>query len=413
MAVVFDLSEKGGREVGLYKVVFLGMAVAGPEEEARLIGGLQKKFNLSPERAERLLQKVPVVVKKGLSKEEMERYVKAFEGIGGKVKVEEEMTIEPEIGLAPKLDREPYRERESYGERVPSEVKEPYKERETDRKKEPYEERESYREREPYKERELHKGGMITCPQCGAEQPETDECKKCGIIFSKYKQYEDMARSFESQVHEISSEEKSIPWESGEGFVGAFFKTTQEVLFSPTKFFRKVAEGKGYWSPFIFALISGIIGFGVVMLWQWLFFSRMVPPKIHSLIPYGFFLSIVVISIPFAIAFSILIGSGVTHLCLMIVGGNRKGFEATFRAISYSYSAQLFYIVPFIGNLVGGIYLLILTIIGVREGHGITTGRAVLAVLLPVIVAVGLGILIAISLPIFIGTTGFSRGVGV
>ena len=63
--MIFDLSEKGGREVGLYKVVFLGMVVAGPEEEARLIGGLQKKFNLSPERAERLLHKVPVVVKKG------------------------------------------------------------------------------------------------------------------------------------------------------------------------------------------------------------------------------------------------------------------------------------------------------------------------------------------------------------
>ena len=121
--------------MGLYKVVFLGMAVAGPEEEARLIGGLQKKFNLSPERAERLLQKVPVVVKKGLSKEEMERYVKAFEEVGGKVKVEEEMTIEPEIGLAPKFDKEPYGERESYGERVPSEERESYKERETHRER--------------------------------------------------------------------------------------------------------------------------------------------------------------------------------------------------------------------------------------------------------------------------------------
>ena len=386
--------------MGLYKVIFLGMAVAGPEEEARLIGGLQKKFNLSPEKAERLLQKVPVVVKKGLSKEEMERYVKAFEGIGGKVKVEEEMTIEPEIGLAPKLDREPYRERESYGERDPSEEREPYKEQET------------YREREPYKERELHKEGMVTCPQCGAEQPETDECKKCGIILSKYKQYEDMARSFESQVHEISSEESS-PWESGEGFIGAFFKTTRNALFSPTLFFKRVAAGKGYWSPLIYAMICGIIGLGVAILWQRALFSRFFPIPRFTFVPYSFYLTFIAVAMPLMVVFSILFGSAITHLCLMIVGGSKKGFQATFRAISYSYSARLFDIVPFIGSFVGSIYMFILTILGVREGHGITTGKAVLAVLLPVIVAVGLAILIAISLPILIGTLGFSRGVGV
>ncbi len=364
-----------------YKVIFLGLAVVGPEEEGRLLDGLQKKFNLTPGKAEGLLQKVPVVVKKGLSKQEAERFVKAFEEIGGKIKIEEEnpapeATPEHEAAAGPAPQPEP--------------------------KPAPF---------RPEPEKKVYKVGMVICPQCGFEQPETDECVKCGIIISKYVQFQEMARSVEGQVREISTEEFT-PWESGGGFVRAFLKTTQEVLFSPVKFFKKAAAGKGYWSPFIFAMIAGVIGSGVSLLWQWLFFSGVVPRQFYSASTYSAFLTIAVISIPFTIALSILLGSAVTHLCLMIVRGNRKGFEATFRAISYAYSAELFYIVPFIGTFAGTVYLMILAILGVREGHEISTGRAVFAVLLPVIVAF-IGILLAVLIPLFMIFSGSHRGVAV
>jgi hypothetical protein len=372
--------------VASHKVIFLGLSVIGPEEEGRLLKGLQKRFNLTPERAESLLQRVPVVVKKGLSKDDAERFVKAFEEIGGKAKVEEE-----EETLAPEMIREDRPEGAPGPKSVPRPEPTPAPPR-------------------PEPEKRAYKVGMVTCPQCGFEQPETDECVKCGIIISKYTQFQEMARSVEGQVREISTEEFT-PWESGGGFVGAFFRTTQEVLFSPTKFFKKAAAGKGYWSPFIFAMISGIIGSGVALLWQWLFFTGFVPPELFSATTYSVFLTFAVISIPFTIALSILIGSGITHLCLMIVGGNHRGFEATFRAICYSYSASLFYIIPIIGGFVGFIYLFILGILGVREGHEISTGKAVLAVLLPFIVIAGLGILLAILIPLFIGSLGFHGGV--
>lgn len=374
-----------------YKVIFLGLSVIGPEEETRLIGGLQKRFNLSPERAESLLQRVPIVVKKGLTVEEAQRYAKVFEEIGGRAKLEEEKepipTLEITRGFEPEHEPEP---RAEPGPRP--EPKPPFAYRSAPEKK-------------------AFIKGMVTCPQCGFEQPETDECIKCGVIISKFVQYQEMARSVEEQVREISSEEYT-PWESGEGFIVAFLKTTQEVLFSPTKFFKKAALGEGYWSPFIFAMISGIIGSGVALLWQWLFFSGVVPHQIFSAATYSVFLTVAIISIPFTVALSILLGSGVTHLCLMIVGGNRKGFAPTFRAISYSYSAVLFYIVPFIGTFVGGIYLLVLAIFGVREGHEISTGKAVLAVLLPLIIVFGLGILLAILIPLFLASIGVSHGVG-
>jgi hypothetical protein len=97
----------------------------------------------------------------------------------------------------------------------------------------------------------------------------------------------------------------------------------------------------------------------------------------------------------------------------MIVGGNKKGFQSTFRAVSYSWSGNLFEMVPFIGSAIGGIYTLILTIIGVREVHGVSTGKAVLAVLLPLFVIVLL-IFAAIIIPLlFFGSTRFFGGVGV
>jgi hypothetical protein len=371
--------------VASYKVIFLGLSVIGPDEESRLLEGLQKKFNLTPGRAESLLQRVPIAVKKGISKEEAERYVKAFEEIGGRVKVEEERI--PNIEMTQEYEPKPI-PKPAPG--LKPEVKAPF----------------AYGQ-EP--EKKPHTGGMVTCPQCGFKQPETDECVKCGIIISKYKQFEEMARSVEGQVREITKEEYT-PWESGEGFVGPFLQTVRDSLFSPGRFFKKIAFGEGYWAPLIYGLITGIIGNGCAILWFWLFMAQWIP---MGRIPFHYSLSIlqIILPLPFQQAIAIFIGSAIIHLCLMIVRGNNNGYKTTFRAISYSYSGYLFGIIPFIGLVIGGIYTFILTIIGVKEGHDISSGKAILAVLLPAIVIFGI-IFVAIMIVLtFIGSMGIFGGV--
>ena len=367
--------------MAFYKVIFLGLSVIAPEEETRLLEGLQKKFNLTPGRAENLLQRVPIVVKKGISKEEAEKYVRAFEEIGGRVKAEEEVPLNVDITheYEPKPRPEPKPEPQSTF---------------TSR---------SEPERRPYA------GGLVICPQCGFEQPETDECIKCGIIISKYVQYQEMARSIEGQVREVSPQEYP-PWESGEGFLRAFFQTVKESLFSPTLFFKKISFGEGYWSPLIYGLITGIIGNGFSIFWFWLFIAQFIP---LDRLPFQYGLSIlqVIIPLPFQQALAIFIGSAILHLCLMIVRGNHHGYKTTFRAVSYSYSAYLFGIIPFIGLVIGGIYTFILTIIGVREGHEISTGKAILAVLLPVIVIFVLIFVALLFVMMFFGSMGLFGGV--
>jgi hypothetical protein len=368
--------------VAPYKVVFLGLAVIGPDEEGRLLSGLQKRFNLTPAKAEGLLQKVPVVVKKGLSKEEAERFVKVFDEIGGRVKVEEEIpALEITQEYEPKPGPEP----------KPAPRPEP--------KPAPH---------SPEPERRAYKVGMVTCPQCGFEQPQTDECVKCGVIISKYVQFQEMARSVEGQVREISAEEYT-PWESGGGFVNAFYRTTRDSLFSPVGFFRRISAGEGYWAPLIYGLITGIIGQGAAFFWFWLFMAQFIP---LDKLPFQYSFSILqfIIPLPFQQAIAIFIVSAIIHLCLMVVRGNNKGYKTTFRAICYSNSAQLFNVVPFIGSFIGFIYMIILFILGVREGHGIRTGKAVLAVLLPVIVIFGLIIIAVVLAIMFVGSMGFFSG---
>jgi hypothetical protein len=392
--------EKGGENVGHYKVIFLGLAVAGPEEENRLLKGLQKRFNLTPERAESLLQRVPIIVKKGSSKEELEKYVKVFEQIGGKVRLEEEEEPLSEHAEAPRESpREvPPRAAREFPPQAPRDL--PFQA--------PFEAEASTKaEGKPYA------GTTIVCPQCGFEQPETDDCLKCGIIISKYKRDQETAHGLEGKVRDVSGEERGATWEGGGGFISAFFKTVKESLFSPVQFFRNNAVGKGYWPALIYGLIVGVIGWGVSMVWQWHFFSRWFPVQSLPAVPYNLHLVVMTMALPFLGVISVFFGSVVTHICLLIVGGNRSGFRTTFRVVCYSYSGQLFFIIPFIGSTVGSIYTLVLTIIGVREGHGISTGRAVLAVLFPLILAVGLGILAAIFLPLFLGGMRFFGGVGV
>jgi len=83
------------------------------------------------------------------------------------------------------------------------------------------------------------------------------------------------------------------------------------------------------------------------------------------------------------------IAAGVLHLCLLIIGGARRDFEATFRVVCYAAGANLFNIVPFCGGLVAWLWNAVLNVIGVREAHEISTGRALLAYCLPALVCCG------------------------
>jgi len=108
---------------------------------------------------------------------------------------------------------------------------------------------------------------------------------------------------------------------------------------------------------------------------------------------------------------SAFISSGITHLCLKLLGGANRPFETTFRVICYAQaSATVFNLLPLCGGLIGVIWGAYSIIIGLREAHGTSGWKATLAITLPGLLCCG--ILFVIFAAAGIGIAELSNGFG-
>jgi hypothetical protein len=86
---------------------------------------------------------------------------------------------------------------------------------------------------------------------------------------------------------------------------------------------------------------------------------------------------------PIILTVVLFIWSGIVHLCLMLVGGANQAYLVTFKTMCYVETASLANLIPFCGSYVSPIWSVVLAVVGLREVHRTTTGKAALAVLLP------------------------------
>ncbi|CAA9445962.1 MAG: hypothetical protein AVDCRST_MAG02-446 [uncultured Rubrobacteraceae bacterium] len=90
--------------------------------------------------------------------------------------------------------------------------------------------------------------------------------------------------------------------------------------------------------------------------------------------------------------------AGIKHLLVMpVVYPSNAGFEATLRVRSHAFATRVLWWVPILGALAGFVYGIYLSIVGIREVHSTTTGKAALVFLIPVaIVLLSLAVMAAI-----------------
>jgi len=171
--------------------------------------------------------------------------------------------------------------------------------------------------------------------------------------------------------------------------VGIFISTVQRAVLEPVDFFRGIARRGDLTSPLVFALIC----YEIYTLFAGLLALVEVSGTSEGV---GAFIVSLILAPIFA-AIGLFIGAGILHLLvLLLIKPSNAGFEATFRVTSYSSVTTLVSWIPIIG-LIANLYGLYLAIVGIREVHGTTTGRAALVVLIPAAVVILL-ILVFVSL---------------
>ena len=198
-----------------------------------------------------------------------------------------------------------------------------------------------------------------------------------------------------------------LPWDEREqrGFVNAFIETLMMVLTKADQAFRAMKTEGGLGEPLIYALIGGCAGGFVSFLFSFLLQSMGIfigqRDAFTMMAGMGMGMAVgavaMIILIPLFVVIVLFVGSAVVHVCLMIVGGANKSFETTFRVLAFTHgSTGPLQMIPVCGGLIAGVWALIVNCIGLARAHETTTGRAVLAVLLPLIVCCGSGLLLAI-----------------
>lgn len=185
-----------------------------------------------------------------------------------------------------------------------------------------------------------------------------------------------------------------LPWDLAKTG-NALVETAKALITAPGRAYAEMREKGDYVAPVLFAIIFGVFGAVINQIWQLVFGTSMLqflPPDMQAQLGDAFAPSVVgvvmtIVLSPILVPIVLFISAGIFHLFLTILGGTKEstaGFEGSVRAVAYGGVANLGYLIPIVGGFIAAIWGLVLYSIGLARVHHTTTGKAALAVVLPV-----------------------------
>lgn len=184
-----------------------------------------------------------------------------------------------------------------------------------------------------------------------------------------------------------------VPFENlpQHGFFPGLWGTIRMILTGPSAFFRAMPAHGGMAKPLAFHLLLAEFMIVCQYLWSMVGIGATAEylgsPELMDLglgaasaAPALLFLVY-----PLLLVLRLMLMTGIIHLLLRMVRSGDSGAEATFRVLCYSAAPLLLGILPGFGPLIGGVWSIGLTIIGLKEIHRTRYSSAMFAVLVPIL----------------------------
>lgn len=183
-----------------------------------------------------------------------------------------------------------------------------------------------------------------------------------------------------------------LPWETPGTGLGGWFSTIGMFFAQPGNAFARVPASRSIARAFVYGAILFFLAQALEALYGFAIAKPMtafVPPEMkeqmeQQLAASRRWIPWLLVGSPVIFAAAGLVIGGIAHGLLLMTGGAKGGFVTTFRVYGYAMTPLLLAAIPVCGGLAGWIWCVVLLVIGLSRAHAVSTGRAVLAVLVPV-----------------------------
>ncbi len=263
------------------------------------------------------------------------------------------------------------------------------------------------------------------CPICGKDIPEglkPNFCPFCGVkLYPKVEgapaiiedenkpESEETAESVPvsaplpapepAQTQEEPQGRAGIAWENRPelSILQRLTGTWTESLFNAVNFFKNLPLGGRISLPFLYGFIFIAVGNLFSIFWESKLYGFLessmdqMPPLYQDA-----FQALLaaraetspqdqLLLIPMYVVLGLFLSTIVLHVMLMMTGGAKNGFITTFRVSAYTSGVMVFMAIPLLGPFIAIFFGVYITVIGLREGHETVHGKALFAVLAPLL----------------------------